>query len=144
MLGRIAVLVLCSAFALPQTPPAPTISNDKFIRWPLAEQVQAVSLMDQKTFLIADVAGLSVQEWKGVVPQRPSGEGLQVWVLRKDGQAVRQRTPARPSEWGGLGGIATKSWEFTFDYAPFRDLAAVVVAVEGQSFVREMPKPKAK
>jgi hypothetical protein len=108
------------------------------MRWPLSEGIQSLTLMDQKTFLKVDLAGQSVAEFRGVQPVAPSAKGLQVWLLRKDGTAVPQRSPMREGAWARMGGWGTRSQELTFEHADFRDLAGVVVGVNGKLIVREM------
>ena len=142
MSWKTTLITLFAAVVTSLQSAAPLISTPTYIRWPLSAEVQAISLMDQKTFLLVDIAGPSAPEFKGAVPQRPPIDGLQVWVLRNDGTAVRQRTAARASEWGSMGGWATKSWEITYDYAAFKDLAAVVARVGGRLYLREVPSQR--
>ena len=124
----------------PSTEPVtPLIAQPRLIRWPLSDGIQAVTLMDQQTFLKVDLAGMSVPEFRGATAVAPSPNGLQVWVLRKDGTVVSHRSPMRESAWGSMGGWATRSQELTFAHAPFRDLAGVIVRVNGKLLVREMP-----
>ena len=119
----------------------PLITQPSLIRWPLSEGIQAVTLMDQQTFLKVDLAGQSVPEGRGATPVAPSPDGLQVWVLRKDGTVVSRRSPMREAAWGSMGGWATRTRELTFAHATFQDLAGVIVRVNGNLLVREMPPP---
>ena len=125
------------------SPQASDVSHvtSRSISWTAAPDVQLV-LMDEKSFLKVDVAGATVREWKGETPRRPSGDGLQVWLLRSDGTAVRQRNPPRADEWGSMGGAATLSWVLLFDYAHFRELAGIAVRVEGRMFIAGVPRSK--
>ena len=122
-------------------PVTPLITQPRLIRWPLSDGIQAVTLMDQQTFLKVDLAGQSVPEGRGAAPVAPSPDGLQVWVLRKDGTVVSRRSPMREAAWGSMGGWATRTRELTFAHATFQDLAGVIVRVNGNLLVREMPPP---
>ena len=122
-------------------PVTPRITQPRLISWPLSEGIQAVTLMDQRTFLKVDLAGQSVPEFRGATPVAPSPDGLQVWLLRKDGTVVSRRSPIREAGWVAMGGWATRSLELTFAYTRFRDLAGVIVRVNGKLLVREMPPP---
>ena len=119
-------------------PVKPLITQPRSIRWPLSDGIQAVTLMDQQTFLKVDLAGESVPEFRGATALAPSPDGLQVWVLRKDGTVVSHRSLMREAAWGSMGGWATRSQELTFAHAPFTDLAGVIVQVSGKLLVREI------
>jgi hypothetical protein len=119
--------------------PSPLIARPGYIRWPLSDGVQSVSLMDQNEFLLVDLAGPSVPEFRGEKPARPSAAGLQVWVLKKDGTAAPPRSPMRESAWASMGGWATLSQQLTVGHARFEELAGVVVSVNGKLIMREMP-----
>jgi hypothetical protein len=139
MIGRALLVVLMALPSLAAQSSSPPIARPGFVRWPLSDGIQAVTLMDQKQFLVVDLAGPSVPDFRGEKPTRPSAMGLQVWVLRKDGTAVPPRSAMRESAWGSMGGWATLSQELTFQHARFEDLAGVVVSVNGKLIVREMP-----
>ena len=136
--GEMSAKPTISVLTLSPQTPAPVLATAQTVRWALRSDVQ-LTLHDQKQMLLVDVAGATVPEFKGTVPQRPSGDGLQVWVLRTDGTALRRRSPLRADQWASMGGYATKSWTLTFEYAPFRELAGIAVGVEGQLYVRELP-----
>ena len=139
MIGRALLVVLIALPSMAAQSSSPLIAKPGVIRWPLSDGIQAVTLMDQKEFLLVDIAGPSVAEFRGEKPTRPSATGLQVWVLRKDGRAVPPRSAMRESAWASMGGWATLSQALTFQYARFEDLAGVVVSVNGKLIVREMP-----
>jgi hypothetical protein len=124
----------------PATQPPPLIVQPELIRWPLSDGIQAVTLMDESTFLKVDLAGQSAAEFRGENPVAPPAKGLQVWVLSKDGTVLTQRTPMREAAWASMGGWATRTQELTFQHARFQDLAAVIVGVSGKPIVREMPR----
>lgn len=139
MFSRTLLVVLLALPSLAAQSSAPLIARPGLVRWPLSDGIQAVTLMDEKEFLLVDIAGPSVAEFRGEKPTRPSAKGLQVWVLKKDGTAVPPRSPMRESAWGSMGGWATPSYELTFQYVRFEDLAGVVVSVNGKLIGREMP-----
>jgi hypothetical protein len=126
--------------AAPSISPPPIIVQPELIRWPLSDGIQAVTVMDQGTFLKVDIAGQSAAEFRGEKPVAPSSKGLQVWILRRDGTVVAQRSPMREGAWASMGGWGTRTQELTFQHAKFQDLAAVIVSVNGKSIVREMPR----
>jgi hypothetical protein len=126
--------------AAPAISPPPIIVQPELIRWPLSDGIQALTLMNQSTFLKVDLAGESVPEFRGEKPVAPSPKGLQVWVLSRDGTVVAQRSPMREGAWASMGGWATRTQELTFAHARFKDLAAVIVSVGGRPTVRELPR----
>lgn len=124
----------------PAIAPSPLIVQPDLIRWPLAEGIHALTLMDQRTFLKVDLAGPPAAEFRGEKPVAPPATGLRVWILRADGTVVPQRSPMREAAWASTGGWATRTQELTFQAAPLRDLTAIVVSVDGNLIVRAMPR----
>jgi hypothetical protein len=138
-MSRALLIVLIALPSLAAQSTSPLIVRPGLVRWPLSDGIQAVTLVDQKEFLLVDLAGPSAAEFRGARPTRPSATGLQVWVLKKDGTAVPPRSPMRESAWGSMGGYATLSQELTFQYARFEDLSGVVVSVNGRLIGLKMP-----
>ena len=136
----IAIVLAASCTASAQVM-APLIVQPRLIRWPLSDGMAWLTLMDDGHQLRVDLAGRSVPEFRGETPAPPSAEGLQVWLLRKDGTAAPRRSPLREAAWASMGGWGTRSLQIVFEHAPFGELAGVIVSANGKLIVREMPLP---
>jgi hypothetical protein len=71
---------------------------------------------------------------------------IQAWVLRSDGTTLsRSRPEQKVLTWGRRTEAGTgTTWRSTFSFAPAdqRDLAAVVVSLDGVLFVRPIPQKR--
>jgi hypothetical protein len=68
---------------------------------------------------------------------------IQAWVLTSNGTALpRLRPEQKVLTWGKRSEPAGTTWRSTFSFAPAdqRDLAAVVVSLDGTLFVRAIPQ----
>jgi hypothetical protein len=119
--------------------PAPYKAQPKQIEWSLSSVIQVLTLMDQGTFLRMELAGRSMSGFRGQ-PAPADLEGLQVWLLKNDGTAVRQRSPIRRAASSTAASWATHTEEVIFEHAPFQDLAALVLRAEGKLIIREIPR----
>jgi hypothetical protein len=72
---------------------------------------------------------------------------IQAWVLTSDGTALsRSRPEQKVLTWGRRSEAGTgTTWRSTFSFVPAdpRDLAAVVVNLDGTLFVRPIPQQPA-
>jgi hypothetical protein len=119
--------------------PPPYTAESRLISWSLSNVIQVLTLMDMGTFLKVELSSRSVSGFRGA-PVGPSLDGLQVWLLRKDGTTLRQRSPIRRTAAASTAAWATHSEEVTFEPAKFEDLAAVILRAEAKLIVREMPR----
>jgi hypothetical protein len=120
--------------------------------WPLLAQSTEVWLIQNEP--LQDKVGVRVlsQPEQIVVyvdrPAPPDGTALpeiaiQAWVLRSDGTAVPRSRPAQKvMSWGRRSPSGGTTWSTTFSFAPAspKDLAAVVVSLDGVLFVRPIPQ----
>jgi hypothetical protein len=96
--------------------------------------------MDLGTSLKVELSSRSLTGFRGAPSRAPAMDGLQVWLLRPDGAALRQRSPLRRAAPSSTAAWATHVEEATFEPAKFQDLAAVVLRAEAKLIVREMPR----
>jgi hypothetical protein len=102
----------------------------------------AVGVAHQPDRVVVDV-----RRWSS--PGAPlSDMPIEAWVLTSNGTALpRLRPEQKVLTWGKRSEAGTgTTWRSTFSFAPAdqRDLAAVVVSLDGALFVRSIPQKPAK
>ncbi len=108
--------------------------------WPLSDGISELWLVDDKTSLRIVFFGPGVRTNRGEVPQPPPPpiSGVQMWVLRKDGTALRQLSGIRVNGVVSNAGSASVSAQLAFEHVEASDLAGIVVMVRGKLLVREI------
>jgi hypothetical protein len=96
----------------------------------------------------ADQVVVDVRWWSAPDGTRLPDMAIQAWVLTSNGTALpRLRPEQKVLTWGKRSEAGTgTTWRSIFAFAPAdqRDLAAVVVSVDGALFVRSIPQKPAK
>ena len=109
---------------------------------PFSADIQSVWVEAKPMATRVVIFGQSVPD--GFVPTRPYPRGrrlealdLHVWVLRKDGTALR--STGQPQLGGtGNGGWRTESMTFQFGGAKISELVGAVVSVDGKLLVHQI------
>ena len=117
---------------------AQSASHFQDLSWPLSDGISELWLFDAKTSLRVAFFGQSVPDGRGEVPKPPPVSGVQVWILRKDGTALRQQSGIRVNGAAFNAGLGAVSADLSFEHAEARDLAGVVVGVNGKLIIREI------
>jgi hypothetical protein len=108
-----------------------------------SDDISSLYVSEQQDRIVVQLSGGSSRTGGPSNPQwTPLKDlGIQVWVLRADGTALAQRPHS-----GEAGSIANAGWstdvmQFAFENAPSDKIAAVVLRVNGQLFVRPIQTP---
>jgi hypothetical protein len=109
----------------------------KPINWPMSDGMSQMWLVDDGGSLRVAYFGPSVRE--GNVPPPPPVSGVQVWVLKKNGSALRQLSGLRLMGAVFNAGLGSATVESVFEHTESSELAGVVVMVREKLLVRSIP-----
>jgi hypothetical protein len=135
-LGLIGLMILTATAHAPQpTRHVLDVRN-------LCDEIHGLLVLETPEILEVQLDGESVkfdQNSSRPMFSRPlTGFDIQVWLLRSDGTAVTQAY--RPGHAGAANaGSVTDMMTFTFNRVPSTELAAVVVSVNGNPYIRKIP-----
>jgi hypothetical protein len=136
-LGLLLVATMPAGPAAAQSGQVWLLQNDL-----LRDQI-AVGVAHQPEQVLVDV-----RRWSAPNGTPLPDMAIQAWILKSDGTALsRSRPEQKVMTWGRRSDAGTgTTWRSTFSFAPAdqRDLAAVVVSVDGTLFVRAIPQKPTK
>ena len=132
------VVILVTAVAGTRSISAPSAQATRYLLHvsPLSDEITNLWVVETPEILEVQFDGQCTRV--GETNTKPlSGMTLQAWLLRADGTALAQRSnPSRAS--AGGSGCKPDLMIFSFEHVPPKDLAGVVVSVDGKLFVREI------
>jgi hypothetical protein len=135
-------LMLFSTLPLLSMRPVPQL-NPTFllVARGVSGDIAGLYVKEQEDLISVQLDGATTSAYTIISPTNPLPRPLkdlaiQVWVLRMDGTTLGQ------TDRGNAGicnaGACTDSMEFSFEHAAPKELAGVVVRVDGKLFVREI------
>jgi len=105
---------------------------------PLPDRERVTVLAVSADHLLVSISGPSVLLYFGGSPSAPTLDGLQVWLLKSDGTAVRRLPGVARGFSRSSNNEAARSVGFKFEPVPAADLAAVVVQAHGKLSVHDI------
>lgn len=141
LIGVIALATLPALRAQTRQPPRVLPSFEPLTDGVSITVVEQPDTGTQPAFILVQLSGQSTPNGKTNPNPKPlSGMAIQLWLLRTDGTAVPQH--GKPG-FVGLSnmGEVTDMMSLLFEDAPTKDLAGVVVSVNGKFYVREIKAP---
>ncbi len=137
-IGLIALATLPSARSLNQAIPTRILLNAPLGGIGVLVFEQSEVIGSQPAILVVQLDGEGAID--GQKLQKPlDGMALQVWLLRADGTAIARRGKGQPASVNvSMAGGYNDSVAFTFEDGPPKELAGVVVSINGNLFVREI------
>lgn len=144
LLAMLSILAACLQAVPPQAQPTQRILfQESSLSQDIAHLVVSEQLSSNGDILVVELIGpgmpddyIQLPGFKP--PTRPLGDlGIEVWLLRVDGTALKQRANGVPSVTGNAGSISKREM-FVFEHIAPKELAGVVVRLDGKLFVRDI------
>jgi hypothetical protein len=107
------------------------------LRAPLTDS-ERVSVTRTPDRILVSISGPSVLLYFSGSPSAPTLEGLQVWLLKRDGTAVQRQPGIVRGAARSSANAGSRSVGLRFDPAPAADLAAVVIQAHGKLSVHDI------